>query len=275
MTIKGFNVLREGDGSMLRFDDFRLDVSGLRAYRGDALLDAPPQVVEVLVYLIRNAGRIVPRTELLECFWPRAGTGGDAALNTCIRRMRSLLDDDADAPRYIQTRPRVGYRFIGTLSEEAPACLPQRRRFTAMRMVAAGTTALVLCAGSIWAYAAFRTPQHRIAVEPVQGMCEYVLFPNFNTGLRESLVARMSRALPKGYSISVDPAGADLHARVSVRQTPQRTVVVLNLVDDRNGRLVWSGEFAEPTDTNDYVPLQGALADRMASGLLIALEKRS
>lgn len=260
---------------MLRFDDFRLDTANLRVYRADISVDAPPQVVDVLVYLIRNGDRIVPRGELLERFWPRAGSGGDAALNTCIRRMRTLLDDDADAPRYIQTRPRAGYRFIGRLSvDEIPPSRP-RRRSPVLRWASAAGMAVMLIGGSAWAYAAFRTPSHRIAVEPVQGLCEYVLFPKFNEGLRESLLARMSRDLPRGYSIATDPADADLHARVSVRQTPQRTVAVLSLVDDRQGHIVWSSEFVAPTDMGDYVPLQGALADRMATGLRVVLGKRS
>ncbi|KAF1005011.1 MAG: Transcriptional activator CadC [Luteibacter sp.] len=260
---------------MLRFDDFCLDTVNLRAYRADVLLDAPPQVVDVLAYLIGHSERIVPRAELLERFWPRAGSGGDAALNTCIRRMRTLLDDDADAPRYIQTRPRAGYRFIGTVSNDEVTIPRPRRRSLALRWASVAVTTVTLLGGSVWAYAAFRAPSHRIAVEPVQGLCEYVLFPNFNAGLRESLVARISRDLPKGYSLATDPADADLHARVSVRQTPQRTVAVLSLVDDRNGHIVWSGEFAAPTDTNDYVPLQGTLADRMTTELLVALGKRS
>ena len=260
---------------MLRFDDIRLDPVLLQAFRGEVPLDAPPQVVEVLVYLVHHGERIVPRSELLERFWPRAGTGGDAALNTCIRRMRTLLDDDAEAPRYIQTRPRAGYRFIGTLSGDMPVVPPRRPWFSGARMAMGGLSAVILLAGVLWAHAAMRTSSQRIAVEPVQGMCEYVLFPNFNAGLRESLVARVSRGLPEGYSIATDPAGADLHARVSVRQTPQQTVAVISLLDDSKGRIVWSGEFAEPTDTNDYVPLQGVLADRMATDLLIALGKRS
>lgn len=106
---------------MLCFDDVRLDTTTLQAFRNDVPLDAPPQVVEVLAYLIEHRDRIVPRQELLERFWPRAGTGGDAALNTCIRRIRTLLEDDAEAPRYIQTRPRAGYRFIATLAGEVDA----------------------------------------------------------------------------------------------------------------------------------------------------------
>lgn len=265
---------------MLRFDEFRLDPAALQAFRNDIPLESPPQVVEVLAYLVDHRDRIVPRRELLERFWPRAGTGADAALNTCIRRIRSLLGDDAETPRYIQTRPRAGYRFVGTLATGVAVEMPPFPHPTARARIrwplAAGLLATLLgIGGALWAHAALSPTPHRIAVEPVQGLCEYVLFPKFNAGLRESLVARISHRLPAGYTVSADSGEADLHARVSVRQTPQQTVVVLTLVDKRDGHLVWSGEFAGDTDLEDYVPLQRSLAERMAMELAGALNKRS
>lgn len=261
---------------MLRFDDFRLDPATLRVFRHDVPLDAPPQAVEVLAYLVERGGRIVPRQELLDRFWPRAGTGGDAALNTCIRRIRTLLEDDADTPRYIQTRPRAGYRFVGTLAEGAtgPVSPPpsHRRTRSALGLSLLGTC--VLAAG-LWAHATLFPPHHRIAIEPAQGLCEYVLFPKFNQGLRESLIAQVSGNLPVGYSVAADDKHADLRARVSVRQTPQRTVVVLTLVDTRAQRILWSREYAAATETDDYVPLQRSLAEQMAAGLVRALDERT
>ena len=264
---------------MLRFDDFRLDPAALQAFRNEIPLESSPQVVEVLAYLIDHRDRVVTRQELLERFWARAGTGGDTALNTCIRRVRNLLDDDADTPRYIQTRPRAGYRFIGTLvadtaMEMPPAPPPVRAR--AQWPLAGGLLAAALgIGGALLALAAISPTQQRIAVEPVQGLCEYVLFPKFNAGLRESFVAQISHRLPAGYTVSTDGREADLHARVSIRQTPQQTVVVLTLVDKRDGHLVWSGEFTDATDMDNYVPLQRSLAERMATGLTGALGKRS
>ncbi|PXA91110.1 hypothetical protein DMC47_26295 [Nostoc sp. 3335mG] len=253
------------------FDDFRLDPGMLRLSRGALDLDAPPQAVEVLAYLISNAHRTVTRDELLDRFWPRAGTGGDAALNTCIRRIRALLDDDADAPRYIQTRPRAGYRFVGQLKPEPAA--PSRRRWRRLA-VAVGMTASVTLAGAVWGQQRLFPPHRTIVIEPVQGLCEYVLFPRFNSGLRESFVSTLSQDLPARFSIVASGKRADLHARVSVRQTPQHTLVALTLIEDGNGRILWSEEFDAPTDRNDYVPLQRALANRMAVSLNRALVDR-
>lgn len=200
---------------MIRFADFDLDPAALRICRGGAGLDASPQTVEVLAFLIENRERTVGRSELLDRFWPRSGTGGDAALNTCIRRIRSLLDDDADTPRFVQTRPRSGYRFIGTIDADDPEAGLERPTAGGRRSIAAGAvlTAIAI-GGAVWAQGAMFPTRHRIAIEPVKGLCEYVLFPHFNAGLRESFIAETSRRLPANYSVAANGQKADLHARV-------------------------------------------------------------
>ncbi|MGK6321252.1 winged helix-turn-helix domain-containing protein [Sphingomonas sp. DT-204] len=257
---------------MIHFDEFRLDTAALRVFRGAVRLEASPQTVEVLAYLIAYRDCIVSRQELLDRFWPRAGTGGDAALNTCIRRIRTLLDDDAETPRYIQTRPRSGYRFIGALAEVTAD--PPRRRLGWLA-ITGGALATLVAGGAVWAQIGMPAPQQRIAIEPVRGLCEYVLFPKFNAGLRESFLAQASRRLPEGYGLIADGSRADLHVRVGVRQTPARTVVTLTLVQEGNGGILWTGEFAARTDSNDYVPLQRELAERMAIALAHALDQRA
>lgn len=255
---------------MFRFADFRVDPAALRVFRGDKPLDAPPQVVEVLAYLIEHGDRTVGRQELLDRFWPRAGTGGDAALNTCIRRIRTLLADNADTSRYIQTRPRSGYRFIGALVVVDTALARPahtNRRFAIM----GGLLAPLAIGGMVWAKGVLFPARHRILIEPVRGLCEYVLFPRFNAGLRESFVAELSRRLPANYAIAAHGEKVDRRAGVSVRQTPSRTTVIVTLAEIGSDRVLWSGQFAAPTDTQDYVPLQQMLAKSMATDLARAL----
>jgi len=261
---------------MIRFADFDLDPAALRISRNGVPIDSSPQTVEVLAFLIEHRERTVGRSELLDRFWPCAGTGGDAALNTCIRRIRSLLGDDADTPRFIQTRPRSGYRFIGTVVEDDPAVAPVRPVSRIGRSAAVGALLTTLAIGSaVWAQAAMFPARHRIAIEPVKGLCEYVLFPNFNAGLRESFVAETTQRLPANYSVASNGEKADLHARVSVRQTQQRTTVVVTLAEDGSDRVLWSGQFAAPTDMQDYVPLQTTLARKMATELAREVDRTS
>jgi Tol biopolymer transport system component/DNA-binding winged helix-turn-helix (wHTH) protein len=78
----------------------------------------PPQPAQILVLLVERAGEIVTRQEIQEVAWPDGNTVVDfeLGLNRCIRRIRSSLLDDADAPRYIETVPRVGYRFVAPVT---------------------------------------------------------------------------------------------------------------------------------------------------------------
>jgi len=260
---------------MIRFSDFDLDPAALRICRDGTALDASPQTVEVLIFLIENRERTVGRSELLDRFWPRSGTGGDAALNTCIRRVRSMLGDDADTPRFIQTRPRAGYRFIGTIDADDPETGPAKLAPGIRRPITVGALSVLAIGGAVWAQGAIFPTQHRIAIEPVKGLCEYVLFPHFNAGLRESFIAEASHRLPANYSVAANGQQADLHARVSVRQTHQRTTVVVTLAEEGSDRVLWSGQFAAPTDMQDYVPLQSQLARSMATDLARAVSEAS
>jgi DNA-binding winged helix-turn-helix (wHTH) protein len=76
------------------------------------------QPLEILLLLIERKGEVVTREELKERLWP-AGTfvAADDGLNTAIRKLRELLGDSAEAPIYIETIPRRGYRFIGPVED--------------------------------------------------------------------------------------------------------------------------------------------------------------
>ena len=66
-------------------------------------------------------GEVVTREQLIARLWPKTVVDFDANLNSSVRRLRAALQDDADAPRYIETLPRKGYRYIGAVPRcEAP-----------------------------------------------------------------------------------------------------------------------------------------------------------
>jgi TolB-like protein/DNA-binding winged helix-turn-helix (wHTH) protein len=84
------------------------------------------QPVQVLRELIAHAGSVVTREQLIALLWPTGVVDFDTGLNTVIRKLRSALGDTSETPRYIETLPRRGYRFIGTVETdlEAPARPP-------------------------------------------------------------------------------------------------------------------------------------------------------
>ena len=72
----------------------------------------------LLKELIAHAGEVVTREHLIAILWPKGVVDFDTGLNTAVRKLRNALGDTVDTPRYIETLPRRGYRFIGTLDAD-------------------------------------------------------------------------------------------------------------------------------------------------------------
>lgn len=105
------------------------------------------KVFELLQHLIERRDRLVTREELLERLWPNAQVG-ENSLSQCINDLRKVLRDDARRPRFIQTVPKVGYRFIAPVEElqESGAGPRPSRSWVAISAVAVFALALA----SLW-----------------------------------------------------------------------------------------------------------------------------
>jgi DNA-binding winged helix-turn-helix (wHTH) protein len=95
-------------------------IEGLQGKLGpnERLMSLRPQSVAVLRYLVEHTGRIVSKQEILRACWPHIQVS-PAALKVCISEIRKALGDNALAPQLIETVPRQGYRFIGTVVSSA------------------------------------------------------------------------------------------------------------------------------------------------------------
>src|SRR5262249_22934547 len=98
------------------FGSFRLDLVNACLWRGQQAIPLTPKVFTVLSYLLRHAGRLVTKDELLGAVWPDTVVG-EASLTVCIREIRRVLGDQPKVPRFIETRHRRGYRFIAPVTE--------------------------------------------------------------------------------------------------------------------------------------------------------------
>src|SRR5215475_11649486 len=110
------------------------------------------QPVEILALLVERPGKLVSRDELQRKLWP-ADTFVDfeQGLNNAMKRLRAALDDNAETPRFIETLPRRGYRFIGQVNgagHENPAELSKSRPSlrVAWRLAVFGMLVLVVIA---------------------------------------------------------------------------------------------------------------------------------
>ena len=110
---------RESSGGVIRFGDYELDPKRGVLSRGTVPLKIQPQPLRVLELLVTRAPEVVTREELSDYVW---GTGVnvdlDQSLNFCVRQIRSVLNDSASNPKFIDTLPKQGYRFIGDVVRE-------------------------------------------------------------------------------------------------------------------------------------------------------------
>jgi TolB-like protein/DNA-binding winged helix-turn-helix (wHTH) protein len=105
-----------GTPRSLRFATFELDVRARQLRQGDRRIPLQEQPFEVLRTMLERPGEIVTREELQRRLWPD-GTFVDFehGLNAAVKRLRAALGDTVDNPRFVETLPRRGYRFIAKL----------------------------------------------------------------------------------------------------------------------------------------------------------------
>ena len=108
-----------GGNRMLRFGVFELNRKTGELYKTGHRVVLRPQAARVLLALIARPAELVTRDQLRDEIWgPQISVDFERGLNQCIRQIRSALDDSAETPRYVETLPRLGYRFIAPIREK-------------------------------------------------------------------------------------------------------------------------------------------------------------
>ena len=119
--------------TVIRFGSFEADLHTQELRRGGTLLRLPSQSFQVLQMLLERRGTLVTRDELRAVLWPSdTFVDFDHGVHAAVNRLREALGDSADRPRWIETLPRRGYRFIAPVerspdSAEAAAVDHQKR----------------------------------------------------------------------------------------------------------------------------------------------------
>jgi predicted ATPase len=101
---------------MKQFERFGLDTANQCLLHDGAPIDLPPKPFAVLRYLVENPGRLITHDELLDALWPETYVQPQV-LRTYVLELRKVLGDDAGQPRFIQTLPKRGYRFVAPVTE--------------------------------------------------------------------------------------------------------------------------------------------------------------
>ncbi len=142
----------------IRFGTFELDLQSGELRKGGVKLKLTGQPFQVLVILLEQPGAVVSREELQKRLWPDTFVDVDHNLNTAINKIREVLGDSAESPRFVETLPRRGYRFIGPIdgvSSGVPAAgsarnAPLPRRSQSLRLPIFGACVLLAVLGFVF-----------------------------------------------------------------------------------------------------------------------------
>jgi Tol biopolymer transport system component/DNA-binding winged helix-turn-helix (wHTH) protein len=113
---------RQSVSPLVRFGPFDADLQTQELRKHGVRLRLPRQSFQILKMLLERPGSLITREELRQVLWPSdTFVDFDHSLNAAVNRLREALGDSADEPRLVETLPRRGYRFVGTIAPPTPA----------------------------------------------------------------------------------------------------------------------------------------------------------
>jgi TolB-like protein len=235
----------------LRFDGWVLDPESGDLERAGAKVRLQEQPARVLQQLIAHAGSVVTREQMIALLWPKGVVDFDTSLNTVIRKLRSALGDVAETPRYIETLPRRGYRFIGALDLDSGAA----------SSASAAEVALSLSELAPGPAPATESRPARVAicVLPFSNRGGDVQEQAFSDGISEDIITELSRwrllevrsqsasFKYRGANVDIARVARELEVRFvvegSVRRMGDRIRITVQLTNAMTGHQVWGERF--------------------------------
>jgi TolB-like protein len=208
----------------------------------------------ILELLLERAGQVVSRRMLREKLWPDTVVGYEHGLNTAVNKLRELLGDSARSPRFVETLPRLGYRFI------APVVKPGRTATADKRLL------LVL---------------------PFENLCGDIEQEFFAEGLTEEMISHLGQLNPKRLGVisrtsaaqykaarkSLGEIATELHVDCvlegSVRCAGERVRITGQLIEARDQTRLWSSVYDR--DLRDILEVQTDIARQIGKALALEL----
>jgi len=154
-----------------RTPSFEFDPPTGEVHRDGTVYRLEPQPAALLALLISRAGELVPRTEAIRELWgEHTAVNFQEGLDYSVRQIRIALGDRARPPRYVETIPRRGYRFVAPVERSTPTIDPRRQRPTRRHMWTAAVLAAVLLAGTTALVERRPNRHHAIAVSVLKAV---------------------------------------------------------------------------------------------------------
>ncbi len=292
----------------IRFGIFEVDLQAGELRRQGVKVKLQQQPFEILAMLLECPGEVLTREELQKRLWPTdTFVDFDRGLNRATNRLRESLGDEADNPRFIETLPRRGYRFIGQVEKfdeggsarelvsgqdslEPADRSPHSSNFGRARAqigFAIAIAGLGLLALTAWYF--FLRPRdgaiQSLAVLPFVNASSDSNAEYLSDGITESLINNLSQ-LPnlrvmarstvfryKGKDTDPQDVGNELHVQavLSGRLLQQGNMLIIQaeLMNVKTGAQLWGGQFNRGVE--DVLALQDDLASEIAEKLRLKL----
>ncbi|MGH8204650.1 MAG: winged helix-turn-helix domain-containing protein, partial [Steroidobacteraceae bacterium] len=281
----------------VRFGPFAVDLrSGDLHEHGQKKTRLRGQPLQVLAMLLERPGELVTRDELRARLWSaHTVVDFEHGLHAAVNKLRAALNDAADHPRYIETIPRRGYRFVGPVeTTESSAATPRlARRFKSSIALALVIPLVVGAAAVLWSSRNAESPagtadsRPMLAVLPFENVSGNPDQEYFSDGLSEELITRLGQVDPSrlgviartstlGYKRTTKPIreisrelGVDFVLEGTVRSADSRVRVSAQLIRASDETHLWAASFDRTL--GDLLPVQTEIARAVAGELHLRL----
>lgn len=278
---------------MVRFATFEADLNAKELRKGGVKIKIHGQPFEVLAMLVEQPGEIVSREELKQKLWPTdTFVDFDHGVNTAIKRLREALGDSAENPRFIETIPRRGYRFIAPVeppatAREAKYSPKRQKRIVAFAMALGIGVAALIVASQRQRLFALRTghPIQSIAVLPLVNLSNDVNQDYFADGMTEALttdlgkisalrvISRTSVMQYKGTKKNLPEIARELQVDALLEGTVLRSGnhirITANLVQALPEKHLWAENY--DSEVGDILTVQTQVAQAVAREIQVKM----
>jgi pimeloyl-ACP methyl ester carboxylesterase len=242
------------------FDEFELDPARRELRVNGETQPLQPQVFDLLLYLVENHERVVPKQELLETLWPDTIVT-ESSIQRGVSLARSALGERG--PELIQTFPRQGYRFVGKIQTDrkpssGPSLQPRYAQsgdvHIAYATLGSGDIDIVVVHGWIMPMRAmFHHPKTRAAMEALAAIGRVIMFDKRGTGLSDRVKELPSHEQRMDdLRVVLDACGSKQAILLGSSEGGALTILHAATYPERVRGLVLCGAFARMTRTHDY-----------------------